>query len=269
MGKFYIYLHVSNCGNIYYAGKGTGPRAFISNGRSDKWASIKKSSGMKVYVSSFFENEIESYMAERRVIATLKKLGFKLTNKTLGGDGSRLEKITKETRKKQRAAKIGKKQSKDHAMKSAISRLGQKNTPWHIERTAASKRKPVINSDGEIFVSATSAAIEISKRLGFYPSQGNISMACRGERTEAYGYSWSYDISTKPPPPPKIKTGMKPVKCSNGMVFKSTMEAKRWVESWRGVANSQKISSCARGESLTAYGYSWEYISPDLLPEVA
>ena len=48
------------------------------------------------------------------------------------------------------------------------------------------KSKAVVRSDGVEFCSASSAAREIKG------SQGNISMVCRGERKEAYGYGWAY-----------------------------------------------------------------------------
>lgn len=48
------------------------------------------------------------------------------------------------------------------------------------------KSKTVIRSDGVEFLSASSAARQIEG------SQGTISMVCRGERIEAYGYGWKY-----------------------------------------------------------------------------
>lgn len=69
--------------------------------------------------------------------------------------------------------------------------------PEHPDRTGREatifhKSKPVVNNMGEIFESATSAAL--SMRLRGHPkaSQGHLSSAARGDKKTAYGYSWRY-----------------------------------------------------------------------------
>ena len=54
------------------------------------------------------------------------------------------------------------------------------------------KSKAVIRSDGVRFLSASHAARAMSKNISAKASQGNISMVCRGERKDAYGYGWEY-----------------------------------------------------------------------------
>ena len=89
-----------------------------------------------------------------------------------------------------RLAKLGKRQSPEHAKKSRTNKIGFKvsdTSKFNID-----KRKPVKNSDGEIFESAAMAAKVMSKRLGVNASQGNITMCAHGVRKFAYGMSWSF-----------------------------------------------------------------------------
>lgn len=55
-----------------------------------------------------------------------------------------------------------------------------------LRKKKNAKSKEVLRSDGFEFSSASEAARVVGG------SQGNISMVCRGERKEAYGYGWSY-----------------------------------------------------------------------------
>lgn len=259
---FYVYAHKKKTtGEIFYIGKGRGDRYRSKSGRSNHWRNIVKKHGCKAEILGVFESESDAYNFEIYAIKSHREKGLDLCNIYPGGEG-RLAgwSHSDEIKEKFRQAKIGKPQSKEHAEKSRLARKGKKNSPEHIERTAAAKRKPVINSDGEVFVSASHAARAMAERCSVYPSQGNISMACRGERSEAYGFAWSYDISRTPEKPSGITASMKRIRCSNGMVFNSAQDAKRWVERWRGKANNQPITECARGESRSAYGFTWEYI---------
>lgn len=64
-------------------------------------------------------------------------------------------------------------------------------------------------------------------------------------------------------PPPEVTAKIvaavsKPVMCSNGMVFKSCVDAGEWLGKKHVCA---KISKCCRRESLTCCGYVWRYVS--------
>lgn len=187
----------------------------------------------------------------------MRKSGERICNIAAGGEGPSGVKHTKETIEKFRLAKIGKPQSPEHAEKSRKARVGKKNSPENVERLAASKRKRIINSSGEIFKSATHAAIFISERDGVKAGQGNISMCARGERRNAYGYTWSYDTKNIPKFLP-TKYSKKKIHCSNGMSFDSVRDAQKWVKTWRDSASHQPISNAARS-GTKAYGYYWEY----------
>lgn len=169
--------------------------------------------------------------------------------------------LREETKRKLSIALSGRKQSPERARQSAMAKIGKKQPRHAVEITRLARSKKVINSDGEIFASACEARRALIDRYGIPASQGNISTACRGERNEAYGFGWSYDISKVPPKPSKITASMKRIFCSNGMEFHSVQEARKWVSSWRGKANNQPISESARsGGVSTAYGFTWRYV---------
>lgn len=244
--EFYVYVHKRKTdSSVFYVGKGKGSRDSSRSGRSNHWRNIVEKNGLIIERLAENLSESEAYQLEIQFIKEMRILGERICNIANGGNGGLSGiKLNPDHIEKLRNAKIGKPQSPDHAKKSARAKIG---------KMVKNKRKPVINSDGAIFKSASDAAREVGG------SQGNISMAARGERLEAYGQAWSYDISKKPDPPSPVKTNMKRVICSNGQAFNSTQEATRWVRSWRGSANNQCITACARGQSVSAYGFTWRY----------
>lgn len=260
--SFYVYLHRRKTdGSVFYVGKGTGYRVSSRSGRNRWWKRIVEKNG---YTQEIFADGLtneESCALEIEKIKELRSAGVKLCNVANGGEAGLVGIPLSEAHKeKLRKAHTGLKQTPEHARKSATAKLGKPQPRDAVELMVRYKRKKVINSDGEVFISASHAARVIAERYSLYPSQGNISMACRGERSEAYGFAWSYDISRTPEKPSGITAKMKRIRCSNGMVFNSAQGAKCWVKSWRGKANNQPITQCARGESRSAYGFVWEYI---------
>lgn len=258
--RFYIYVHkkLTN-GDVFYVGKGTGDRAKSKSGRNRWWWNIANKHG---YYHEIIIDNLTSQEADKLEIEKIRfyRENGNICNVANGGDsGLTGIPLSIGHKEKLRNAKIGKKQNPEHAKKSAIAKLGKKQPRDAVEKMVAVKRKKVINSDGEIFSSATEAADVMSKRLGVKASQGNISMCCRGERGWAYGLSWSYNITSKPNPPKLESSQSKRIYCSNGMSFDSVQDAKDWVKSWRGKANNQTLSSCARGDLKTAYGFNWRY----------
>lgn len=257
-GRFYVYIHATDCGEIYYVGKGSNLRAFVSSGRSAEWLRIREEKGLMIYASIPIGDEMESYANEIEIIEKLSDIGAFLINKSKGGDGSSLVKTTLATRNKQRQAKIGRKQSPEHAEKSRSHRVGHKNTPWHRERTAAPKRKPVVNSNGETFKSAAHAARYMNKSSSI-SGQGNITMCCQGKRNNAFGVSWAYLKNGKPNFLP-TNYREKPLVCvDTGDKFDSALGAVEWIRQKRPTAVRQAISNAARNPGRRAYGYEWKY----------
>lgn len=257
--KYYVYLHKRKSdGTIFYVGKGCGVRAKVKSGRSKHWLSTVKKHG---YIIDFAFTDLTSDEAkriEKELIKNLRQSGASIVNISSGGDGGLdCEMYTKETKEKMRAAKLGKKQMPGHAAKSASAKIGKKQPKSAVDYVIGLKKKKVINSDGEVFESASFAAREISAKLGIKASQGTISMACRGERFEAYGKAWSYDLSKLP------KLRKRVVKCSNGMSFNSVSAAAKWVKSWRGKSVVSNITNSIFSNKK-AYGFYWCYNEDDL-----
>jgi len=245
-------------GSIFYVGKGHGPRFKSKSGRSKHWLNIAKKNGVIVEFFASSISESEAFEIEIALIKRLRESGENICNIYNGGEGPSGFKHTEETKMKFRIAKLGKPQMPSHAEKSRIARLGKRNTPEMIAITKKARSKKIINSSGEIFSSATDAARVLSRRLGKKVSQGNISFCANGFRSQAYGYTWSYDL-TKTPLLKKSNDAKKMILCSNGKKFNSVQDAKKWVKGWRGSANNQCISKAAR-EGCSSYGFKWEYI---------
>lgn len=253
--KFYVYLHRRKTdGSVFYVGKGSGNRHSVVFGRNRHWHNVVSKHGYTSEIVMTFSNEACAFSLE---VALIKFYSRKnLVNLTDGGEGSSNPSL--ETRSLMSVAKVGIPQSKKHAIKSRSAKIGFKVND--TSKFNLDKRKPIINSDGEIFESSIMAASVISSRIGVKASQGNISTCAMGGRNNAYGYSWSYDTSNIPDFVETVYQKKRIVCETNGMVFNSVQGARRWVSSFRGSANNQTISSCARGVTKTAYGHKWSYL---------
>lgn len=254
--KFYVYVHRYASGpkegQVFYVGKGKGNRVSVSFGRNRHWKSIVDKYGYTFEVVYLFTDEVCAFSFER---ALIKYYGREsLANLTDGGEGG--SNPSDETRALMSARKLGVAQSERHAEKSRTVKLGKKISD--TSKFNLSKRRPVINSSGEIFDSASEAARVMSERLGSFASQGNISMCASGIRNNAYGFTWSYDVSDVPIFVETVYRE-KPVVCVEmSKEFRSVQDAAYWVRSYRGSANNQCISHAARS-GTTAYGYKWRY----------
>lgn len=252
--RFYVYIHRRKTdGSIFYVGKGQGPRSRVRHGRGREWEDVASHG----YSIEIFRRGLSSWCAfalEKILIHANTHHG--LVNKTSGGGNGFT--ISEPVRKVMRLKKLGRPQSSSHAAKSRSAKLGKPQPESAREFTRRIKSKPVISSDGKIYPSATEAARQIKNQTGIPASQGNISMVAGGHRANAYGLTWSYDIS-KIPDFISSPTQEKKILClETGDVFRSVQAAANWVAGWRGDANNQCISQAAR-EGTSAYGYRWKY----------
>lgn len=245
-------------------GKGMGNRKNVTFGRNQHWSRIVKKYGFTPEVVKRFNSNACALTYERILISILGREN--LCNLTDGGEGG--VNPSDETRKKMSKAKIGKKQSPEHAEKSRIAKKGKSQSQYAINKLVESKSKPVISSDGEVFSSVSNAARSLSKKMGTCISQGNISMCANGHRNNAYGRSWSYDITITPEFKPTKYQRKKIQNVTNGMVFHSVQDAVKYIENKKGSAKNQCISYAAR-EQKTAYGYKWKYLDEDQAKEVS
>jgi len=213
LNKFCVYIHVRNTdGKIFYVGKGSRDRPNSKSNRNKWWSKVVKKHGYHVKVVRTFENECDAFATEVSLISFFKE-SQPIVNLTNGGEGISGWRHTDECKYRMslvpkpnpwlkgrnvpeylkevfRQAKLGKKQSPEHAQKSRNAKIGKKISD--TSKFNLDKRKPVKNSNGEVFESAASAARALSDRLGVKASQGNITMCIHGRRKSAYGLSWSF-----------------------------------------------------------------------------
>lgn len=104
--EFYVYVHVkADTGEPFYAGKGSGHRAWSKNGRSAWWKNIVAKHGLVVRIQKHFQDESAAFASEIETIAILRDLGYELCNLTDGGEGPSGAMRGEETRAKMSAAK--------------------------------------------------------------------------------------------------------------------------------------------------------------------
>ena len=86
---FYVYEHIRNDTNaIFYVGKGKNNRAYTKRDRNEYWKNIVNKTEYTVrFVAKDLDEEL-AYLVEEERIDQLKRLGIKLTNLTLGGEGA-------------------------------------------------------------------------------------------------------------------------------------------------------------------------------------
>jgi|688.fasta_scaffold295799_3 hypothetical protein len=101
MNKYYIYAHSKPCGEVFYVGKGSGKRLFITSNRSDFWKRIASKYEYEVSIIEECLDEDTAFDREIFWIAHYKSIGQCVANFTNGGDGVRVgsrwwgEKISK------------------------------------------------------------------------------------------------------------------------------------------------------------------------------
>lgn len=142
---------------------------------------------------------------------------------------------------------------------------------------ASPRRKKTYCSNGMSFDSAKDAAIWLTENGHPRALSGHITDCCRGGRTRAYGYAWSYVGHVEDNKPTRSEAvslaNGKAVCCSNGMKFTNCVEAAKWLNSIGVNTRSTNISRAANGSDVdTSNGFSWWYegapirkfIDPDL-----
>lgn len=178
--RFYVYVHRRKTdGSIFYVGKGSGKRCVEKQGRNIYWHRVATKYGW--YCEKPYQNLTEP-CAHSIEMMLINSIGRKsLCNLSDGGEGS--SNPSQETREKLRLIARGRKN------KSAIDAMNK------------AVRRPIINSDGEIFGSLTEACEIMSGRMGRKIRSSHVSCAARGLASYAYGMSWSYDTATIPGKP--------------------------------------------------------------------
>lgn len=107
---FYVYEHIRpDTGKIFYVGKGSGYRLNSTRNRNRHWKHIvNKANGFSSNVIFKHKDEELILLVEQERIDQLKRIGAKLCNLTLGGEGITGLKHTEESKQKMREAALRK-----------------------------------------------------------------------------------------------------------------------------------------------------------------
>lgn len=89
MSEYYVYLHrKATSGEVFYVGKGLGPRAEQKTNRNRHWHNVVKRHGLVVERLEPLLCESDAFALERYLIAGYRALGVRLVNLTVGGEGA-------------------------------------------------------------------------------------------------------------------------------------------------------------------------------------
>ena len=237
--SFYVYIHKTLTGRVFYVGKGHGRRAWSHRDRSTRWTATVRKHGLQIEI---VESHLLEWYALEREIELISLYGrTNLVNMTDGGDGSSGCIPSEETRRKT---------SQSSAL--AHSRPGVKDR--HRAATKAALSRPETRAKmSTASLGKKQSAEHVSNRI----SAVTASPAWRATR----------DAMRGKPAPEKLRTAIvaalaKPVLCVDvGMMFESQSAAAEWARKSHPKACSANISKACSGTLKTAYGYRWEEIN--------
>lgn len=226
---FYVYVHRTLSGQVFYVGKGCGQRAW-SNSRNDYWHRVVKKHGLLVEIIAPGLQEWYAFELELELIAKYGREN--LCNLTDGGEGASGQIQTEKTKQQRRnsvkdalsspvvRAKISsaltlyysnednlnklklrtifswKKPERIEKQRIALVKANIKNKQKRIDALTVIKshlRKPVTCVEKEIDFPTTRLAENWLKSIGFLKAKRQaIRGCCIGKIKSAYGYTWRY-----------------------------------------------------------------------------
>lgn len=239
MTTFYVYTHHrATDGAIFYVGKGTGRRAYKTDGRNVHWKRVVAKYGYYVTIVATGLTESEALSKEIELIAELGKTV--LCNMTDGGEGMSGYQHSENGKLKIAASKIGKRRPPEAVAKMRLTKLGK--IPSEETRRKMSEARLGFKHSAEALEkmrqkaaarSAETIAKQVAANIGKTRSaeaKANMAAAQKGKK----------------------------VLCSNGMTFEKINAAVDWLIS-QGNAKASKaaISKACKNPHKVAYGFLW------------
>lgn len=224
---YYVYLHRTIAGEVFYIGKGNRRRAWSKSNRSLFWRSVVEKHGFTVEliatgIQEWYAHELEVELIDmygRRDI-----MNGTLVNMTDGGEGISGAKRSKQSKVKVGNSLRGKSKSESHKQAMRIARA---KVPLEIKQVGGKKNKGRFVSEEWRLKSSN------SHKASPLTSAHMQRLAIKLKKT---------------------------VRCSNGMKFDSSKEAVEWLRTI-GVIKAARtnIARCSRGDLKSAYGFKWCY----------
>lgn len=140
---FYTYVHTkATTGEVFYVGKGTKRRAWVSAGRNIWWKRTAELYGFVPKIIRSFESEQAALDDEKELIAMFRDFGVRLVNIEEGGLPGPIGK--------------GNKKSEPHKMKISKSHLGKKKKKHSLEAREKARNRQLgvrISEEGRLKIS--------------------------------------------------------------------------------------------------------------------
>lgn len=214
--QHYVYCHFNDDHGVFYVGKGSGKRMFVTGNRSSEWRRCAKKNGFQAMILSLCADCESAFLEESRWISFFKKTGQCSANVSLGGKGVTVEKrwwgskisesLTGKTVSRGKESKVYKDfcDAKElrrlyEANGLSITKIGQlygvssttvlsrlNEFGIHIRDINKRGRQIVCKNTGETFQSITDAA----RRLGLF--RENIRKVLANKYAHTGGFSFSY-----------------------------------------------------------------------------
>lgn len=143
---FYVYEHIRlDTNTVFYVGKGCGNRVRSKDKRNKHWHGVVNKAGYKGRVIFESHDEEFVFLAEQERIDQLRRLGFKLANKTDGGGGG-LKGYRHTNKSKQKISNAHKERYKNPENHPRYGLRGKENPCYGRKQSAEARLSMSINS---------------------------------------------------------------------------------------------------------------------------
>ena len=260
---FYVYIHCrASDGRVFYVGKGSGQRAYVSQGRNRYWMNIVKKHGLTVSIIQEGMQEWWAHELECELIALYGR--ETLCNLTDGGDGTSGRIVGENEKRLKRERFIGQpgrqwtQEQRDAQGKRATGRKHSQETRNKV--SAAKKGKPQPCAKFAMSKPESRAKVSAAKK-------GQKRPDITGENNPSHRPEVKAKLSAIFTGRPRLdmvgslNQSAKTVLCvETGHVFETMKDAVAWLKSiGKSLAVSSNISSACSGSLKTAYGFHWKY----------
>lgn len=267
---YYVYIHRrADNGQVFYIGKGRLRRANNKSLRSVFWKRLVSKYGYWVEKTQENMSEKDALLLEMWLIAKYMHLGYRLCNRTLGGDGCLGMSMSDESKRKCGIKNIGRKLSKEHIEKlreinrnRVLTKEQRDNLSIKAKLRGFPSRKisdkEVTSSEGITYKSLMDARRDMEERLGFSSKSANIGLCCSGDRGNAFGLNWSYGREI--PNPPYGTIGRPIIETNTGKVYKSASQFSDIIRDTQGFkVDGRTVLRCIK-EKRQYKGFNWRFL---------